>query len=90
MATESLQKKLELDISRRLPFITQDHTVKISGVAVLADIPAGWSRSLAPLYLTGSKVKDQLIDFGTDARFGTMLYSMMSCRDVPGVWKVKT
>ncbi|HTI12835.1 MAG TPA: neuraminidase-like domain-containing protein [Puia sp.] len=83
-------QELDLDISRRLPFITQDHTVRISGVAVLADIPAGAAGGLAPLYLTGPKVKDQLIDFGTDARFGTMLYSMMSCRDVPGVWKVKT
>jgi len=59
-------------------------------VAVLADIPAGTAGSLAPLYLTGPKVKDQLIDFGPDPRFGTMLYSMMNCRDMPGVWKVKT
>jgi hypothetical protein len=78
-------QELDLDISRRLPFITQDHTVKISEVAVLADIPAGAAGGLAPLHLTGPKVKDQLIDFGTDVRFGTMLYSMMNCRDVPGV-----
>ena len=81
-------QELDMDITRRLPYFTEGHTVKITGVAVLADVPAGGS--LAQLYLTGTKLKNQPVALGSNSDFGSMLYWTLACRESLGLWKVTT
>jgi hypothetical protein len=83
-------QELDMDITRRLPFFTEGQTVKITGVAVMADVPASAGGSLAPLYLTGTKMKNQPVPLGPDPSFGTMLHGSLACRDAAGLWKVAT
>jgi len=83
-------QELDMDITRRLPFFTEGQTVKITGVALLADVPASAGGSLAQLYLTGTKLNHQPVALGPNPNFGTMLYGTLACREAPGLWKVTT
>ena len=82
---------LEMDITKRFPFFTRGLNIKISSVVVLADLPADADVSgngQPVLYLSGQRMNNQLINLGPDPRFGSMLYSSMSCKDAPGTWKI--
>jgi Tc toxin complex TcA C-terminal TcB-binding domain/Neuraminidase-like domain len=90
-------QQLIMDVTNRFPFFTQGPglSIKISSVLVLADIPAAQGdaagsagSSFSSLYLSGKKLSNVLINFGPDPEFGSMLYSITSCKDSVGVWTI--
>jgi len=85
-------QELDLNITKRLPFFAQDKSIKITSVVTLADVPANGDSAndpLATLYMSGTKLKNSLLNFGPNPQFGdTVQYSVTNCRDAAGVWKI--
>jgi hypothetical protein len=93
-------QQLVLDITQRFPFFTNGLTIKITRVALVADMPAtvstaGPDSPLANLYLSGVKLSNALLQFGTDPDFSSsypgadnIQYSMVSCKDGVGTWTI--
>jgi hypothetical protein len=84
--------QLIMDIGDRFPFFTRGLTIKISQVAIVADVPgdgAGATQNvLGDLYLSGTKLSNALLNFGPDQQFGSMQYSITPCKDSPGNWVI--
>lgn len=93
-------QQLALNITQRFPFFTNGLTVKITRVALVADMPAtvsvaGPDSPLANLYLSGVKLSNALLQFGTNPEFASpypgadiIQYSTISCKDAVGTWTV--
>jgi hypothetical protein len=79
-------QQLVMDITCRFPFFTQGLNVVISKVVVVAD--SSDSGALSSLYLSGTRLTNALIDFGPDPQYGSMLYSITSCKDGIGTWTI--
>jgi hypothetical protein len=95
------EQQLVMDITRRFPFFTNGLTIKISGVVLMAVIPAGSPASegsgnpLDNLYLSGTKISKALLSFvpapGAATGYpeiGSTLYSSITCKDTPGTWTI--
>jgi hypothetical protein len=93
-------QQLALNITQRFPFFTNGLTIKITRVALVADVPAtvttaGPDSPFANLYLSGVKLSNALLQFGTNPDFTSpypgadiIQYSTVSCKDVVGTWTV--
>ena len=97
-------QQLVMDITRRFPFFTNGLTVKISGVVLMASLPAssasasssGSGGPLNELYLSGTKLSQALLNFvpspGSASsgypELGSILYSSVTCKDSPGTWTI--
>jgi len=80
-------QQLLMDITRRFPFFTNGLTLKISKVVIVADIPAT-AVNTPNLYLSGTKLSNIPITLGPDPQFGSMQYSITSCKDKAGIWNI--
>ena len=94
-------QQLALNITQRFPFFTNGlYWIKITLVALVADVPAtvttmGPDSPFANLYLSGVKLSNALLQFGTNPDFTSpypgadiIQYSTVSCKDVVGTWTV--
>jgi hypothetical protein len=94
-ATGQDTQQLVMDITQRFPYFTKGLTIKISQVAVVADVPQNTNAQggpsanpLANLYISGKKLSNSLLNFGLDPEFGAMQYCVTNCKDSPAVWTI--
>ncbi|HTR29717.1 MAG TPA: neuraminidase-like domain-containing protein [Puia sp.] len=80
-------QQLTMDITQRFPYFTKGLTIKISSVVIVADIPATAGNS-PNWYLSGTKLSNAPVNLGPDPQYGTMQYSVTTCRDTAGVWNI--
>ena len=90
-----------MDITRRFPFFTNGLTIKISQVAIVADVPAASQASgtasaqFNELCLSGTKLSNALLSFSAEpgvatgyTEIGSSLYGTVKCKDTAGIWTI--